>query len=124
MSCAVTAVVNECPNPRVQLTATLRILANCALARRQLSPSAAIPQLCVALEQRSGDKDVCIWIVSVLRYVRTQFCVPTRPPLSKEAGPSAEIGRFTLNCFLKSSFNDSIFNDIVCCVSINAYRIV
>ncbi|XP_037989162.1 armadillo repeat-containing protein 2 isoform X2 [Motacilla alba alba] len=60
----------------VQLAATLRILANCALARRQLSPSAAIPELCVALEQRSSDKDVCIWIVSVLSKLSTyhDFC--------------------------------------------------
>ncbi|XP_018773197.3 armadillo repeat-containing protein 2 isoform X2 [Serinus canaria] len=60
----------------VQLTATLRILANCALSRRQLSPSAAIPELCVALEQRSSDKDVCIWIVSVLSKLSTynDFC--------------------------------------------------
>uniref|UniRef100_A0A8C3M8M9 Armadillo repeat containing 2 n=1 Tax=Geospiza parvula TaxID=87175 RepID=A0A8C3M8M9_GEOPR len=60
----------------VQLTATLRILATCALARRQLSPSAAIPELCVALEQRSGDKDVCVWIVSVLSKLSTynDFC--------------------------------------------------
>ncbi|XP_039584666.1 armadillo repeat-containing protein 2 isoform X2 [Passer montanus] len=60
----------------VQLAATLRILANCAQARRQLSPGAAIPELCVALEQRSGDKDVCIWIVSVLSKLSTynDFC--------------------------------------------------
>uniref|UniRef100_A0A8C5JT84 Armadillo repeat containing 2 n=1 Tax=Junco hyemalis TaxID=40217 RepID=A0A8C5JT84_JUNHY len=60
----------------VQLTATLRILASCAQARRQLSPSAAVPQLCVALEQRSGDKDLCIWIVSVLSKLSTynDFC--------------------------------------------------
>ncbi|XP_063007051.1 armadillo repeat-containing protein 2 isoform X2 [Melospiza melodia melodia] len=60
----------------VQLTATLRILASCAQARRQLSPGAAIPQLCVALEQRSGDKDLCVWIVSVLSKLSTynDFC--------------------------------------------------
>ncbi|XP_074394082.1 armadillo repeat-containing protein 2 isoform X2 [Zonotrichia albicollis] len=60
----------------VQLTATLRILASCAQARRQLSPSAAVPQLCVALEQRSGDKDLCIWIVRVLSKLSTynDFC--------------------------------------------------
>ncbi|XP_058657107.1 armadillo repeat-containing protein 2 isoform X2 [Ammospiza caudacuta] len=60
----------------VQLTATLRILASCAQARRQLIPSAAVPQLCVALEQRSGDKDLCIWIVSVLSKLSTynDFC--------------------------------------------------
>ncbi|XP_074394083.1 armadillo repeat-containing protein 2 isoform X3 [Zonotrichia albicollis] len=58
------------------LTATLRILASCAQARRQLSPSAAVPQLCVALEQRSGDKDLCIWIVRVLSKLSTynDFC--------------------------------------------------
>ncbi|XP_066035544.1 armadillo repeat-containing protein 2 isoform X2 [Chamaea fasciata] len=60
----------------VQLTATLRILADCALARRRLSDSAAIPELCVALEQRSSDKDVCIWIVRVLSKLSTynDFC--------------------------------------------------
>ncbi|XP_057877380.1 armadillo repeat-containing protein 2 isoform X2 [Melospiza georgiana] len=60
----------------VQLTATLRILASCAQARRQLSPGAAVPQLCVALEQRSGDKDLCVWIVSVLSKLSTynDFC--------------------------------------------------
>lgn len=60
----------------VQLAATLRILANCALSRRQLSPGGAIPELCVALEQRSSDKDVCIWIVSVLSKLSTysDFC--------------------------------------------------
>ncbi|XP_068040311.1 armadillo repeat-containing protein 2 isoform X5 [Anomalospiza imberbis] len=60
----------------VQLTATLWILANCSLSRRQLSPSGAIPELCVALEQRSSDKDVCIWIVGVLSKLSTynDFC--------------------------------------------------
>uniref|UniRef100_A0A8C3QQY1 Armadillo repeat containing 2 n=1 Tax=Cyanoderma ruficeps TaxID=181631 RepID=A0A8C3QQY1_9PASS len=60
----------------VQLTATLRILADCALARRRLSDSAAIPELCVALEQRSSDKDVCICIVRVLSKLSTynDFC--------------------------------------------------
>nr|XP_030123567.3 armadillo repeat-containing protein 2 isoform X5 [Taeniopygia guttata] len=60
----------------VQLAATLRILASCALSRRQLSPGGAIPELCVALEQRSSDKDVCIWIVSVLSKLSTysDFC--------------------------------------------------
>lgn len=57
------------PPLRVQLTATLRVLADCALARRRLSDSGAIAELCVALEQRSSDKDVCICIVRVLRYV-------------------------------------------------------
>ncbi|KAL2306587.1 hypothetical protein Nmel_004516 [Mimus melanotis] len=51
----------------VQVTATLRILADCPLARRRLSDSGAIPELCVALEQRGSDKDMCIWIVRVLR---------------------------------------------------------
>ncbi|NWX58881.1 ARMC2 protein, partial [Promerops cafer] len=60
----------------VQLAATLRILANCALARRRLSHSGAVPELCVALEQRSSDKDVCIWIVRVLSKLSTydDFC--------------------------------------------------
>lgn len=59
----------------VQVTATLRILADCPLALHRLSSSGAVPELCVALEQRGSDKDVCIWIVRVLRYVWTQLCM-------------------------------------------------
>ncbi|NXX36139.1 ARMC2 protein, partial [Nicator chloris] len=60
----------------VQLAATLRVLADCAPARRRLSDSAAVPELCVALEQRSSDKDVCICIVRVLSKLSTynDFC--------------------------------------------------
>ncbi|XP_063245835.1 armadillo repeat-containing protein 2 isoform X3 [Prinia subflava] len=60
----------------VQLAATLRSVADCALARRRLSHSAAIPELCVALEQRSSDKDVCICIVRLLSKLSTynDFC--------------------------------------------------
>uniref|UniRef100_A0A8C3U4C2 Armadillo repeat-containing protein 2 n=1 Tax=Catharus ustulatus TaxID=91951 RepID=A0A8C3U4C2_CATUS len=60
----------------VQVTATLHILADCPLARRQLSGSGAISELCVALEQRGSDKDVCIWIVRVLGKLSTynDFC--------------------------------------------------
>ncbi|KAM7060904.1 armadillo repeat-containing protein 2 isoform 2-T4 [Acridotheres tristis] len=60
----------------VQVTATLRILADCPLARRRLSDSGAIPELCVALEQRGSDKDTCIWIVRVLSKLSTynDFC--------------------------------------------------
>ncbi|XP_063245839.1 armadillo repeat-containing protein 2 isoform X6 [Prinia subflava] len=58
------------------LAATLRSVADCALARRRLSHSAAIPELCVALEQRSSDKDVCICIVRLLSKLSTynDFC--------------------------------------------------
>ncbi|NXK62131.1 ARMC2 protein, partial [Sylvietta virens] len=60
----------------VQLTGTLRILADCAPARRRLSDCAAVPELCVALEQRSSDKDVCFCIVRVLSKLSTynDFC--------------------------------------------------
>ncbi|XP_005044009.1 PREDICTED: armadillo repeat-containing protein 2 [Ficedula albicollis] len=60
----------------VQVTATLRILADCPLARRRLGDSGAIPELCVALEQRGSDKDTCLWIVSVLSKLSTynDFC--------------------------------------------------
>ncbi|KAF4804748.1 Armadillo repeat-containing protein 2 [Turdus rufiventris] len=60
----------------VQVTATLRILADCPLALHRLSGSGAIPELCVALEQRGSDKDVCIWIVRVLSKLSTynDFC--------------------------------------------------
>ncbi|NXT71214.1 ARMC2 protein, partial [Chaetops frenatus] len=60
----------------VQLTATLRVLADCPQARRRLSGGPAIPELCAALEQRSSDKDVCIWIVRVFSKLSTysDFC--------------------------------------------------
>ncbi|XP_058276044.1 armadillo repeat-containing protein 2 isoform X3 [Hirundo rustica] len=60
----------------VQLTGTLRILADCALARRRLSDSGAIPELCVALERRGSDRDVCFCIVRVLSKLSTynDFC--------------------------------------------------
>ncbi|RMC13135.1 hypothetical protein DUI87_10666 [Hirundo rustica rustica] len=64
------------PPLRVQLTGTLRILADCALARRRLSDSGAIPELCVALERRGSDRDVCFCIVRVLSKLSTynDFC--------------------------------------------------
>ncbi|XP_015476000.1 armadillo repeat-containing protein 2 isoform X5 [Parus major] len=60
----------------VQLAATLRILADCPTARRRLSDSAAIPELCVALEQRSSDQDLCLCIVRILSKLSTysDFC--------------------------------------------------
>ncbi|XP_062344707.1 armadillo repeat-containing protein 2 [Cinclus cinclus] len=60
----------------VQVTATLRILAECPLARRRLSDSGAVPELCAALEKRGSDKDVCIWIIRVLSKLSTynDFC--------------------------------------------------
>ncbi|KFQ04777.1 Armadillo repeat-containing protein 2, partial [Haliaeetus albicilla] len=49
----------------VQLTATLRNLADLPSARRQLLCSGAVSELCAALEQRVDDKDVCIYIVRI-----------------------------------------------------------
>ncbi|NXS18862.1 ARMC2 protein, partial [Mystacornis crossleyi] len=60
----------------VQLAGTLRTLADCPAARRRLSCSGAVPELCVALEQRGGDKDVCTCIVSILSKLSSynDFC--------------------------------------------------
>ncbi|NXU18333.1 ARMC2 protein, partial [Pardalotus punctatus] len=60
----------------VQLTATLRILAAFPPAQCQLSCSGAIAELCVALEQRGGDKDVCTCIVRLLSKLSSDndFC--------------------------------------------------
>ncbi|KAM9562897.1 armadillo repeat-containing protein 2 isoform 3-T5 [Guaruba guarouba] len=49
----------------VQLTATLRNLADLAPARCQLIRSDAVSELCVALEQRMRDKDVCTYVVRI-----------------------------------------------------------
>ncbi|NXF03421.1 ARMC2 protein, partial [Smithornis capensis] len=60
----------------VQLTATLRNLADLAPARSQLVCSGAISELCVALEQRVNDKDVCTYIVRILSKLSSynDFC--------------------------------------------------
>ncbi|KAM9297532.1 armadillo repeat-containing protein 2 [Morus bassanus] len=60
----------------VQLTATLRNLANLPPARRQLICSGAVPELFVALEQRMNDKDVCAYIVRILSKLSSydDFC--------------------------------------------------
>ncbi|NWV24489.1 ARMC2 protein, partial [Origma solitaria] len=60
----------------VQLTATLRILADFPPARCLLSCSGAVSELCVALEQRSGDKDVCTCIVRIFSKLSSDndFC--------------------------------------------------
>ncbi|NWS43890.1 ARMC2 protein, partial [Probosciger aterrimus] len=60
----------------VQLTATLRNLANLAPARRQLIRSGAVSELCVALEQRMRDKDVCTYIVRIFSKLSSynDFC--------------------------------------------------
>ncbi|KAM9382957.1 LOW QUALITY PROTEIN: armadillo repeat-containing protein 2 [Phaethornis superciliosus] len=60
----------------VQLTATLRNLAELPAARRQLLCSAAVPELSVALEQRIHDKDVCTYIVRIFSKLSSynDFC--------------------------------------------------
>ncbi|NWI89186.1 ARMC2 protein, partial [Pitta sordida] len=60
----------------VQLTATLRNLADLALARCQLVCSGAVSELCVALEQRVDDQDVCTYIVRILSKLSSydDFC--------------------------------------------------
>ncbi|NXC69524.1 ARMC2 protein, partial [Anhinga anhinga] len=60
----------------VQLTATLRNLADVPPARRQLICSGAVSELFVALEQRMSDKDVCTYIVRILSKLSSynDFC--------------------------------------------------
>ncbi|NXM74920.1 ARMC2 protein, partial [Serilophus lunatus] len=60
----------------VQLTATLRNLADLAAARCQLVCSGAVSELCVALEQRVSDKDLCTYIVRTLSKLSSynDFC--------------------------------------------------
>ncbi|KAM6208036.1 armadillo repeat-containing protein 2 isoform 1-T2 [Sarcoramphus papa] len=60
----------------VQLTATLRNLADLPLARCQLVGSGAVSELCVALEQRVNDKDVCTYIVRIFSKISSysDFC--------------------------------------------------
>ncbi|XP_071597311.1 armadillo repeat-containing protein 2 isoform X2 [Heliangelus exortis] len=60
----------------VQLTATLRNLADLPTARRQLLCSSAVPELSVALEQRIHDKDVCTYIVRIFSKLSSynDFC--------------------------------------------------
>ncbi|KAJ7423026.1 hypothetical protein WISP_35613 [Willisornis vidua] len=60
----------------VQLTATLRNLAELPPARCQLLCGGAASELCVALEQRVSDKDVCTCIVRMLSKLSSysDFC--------------------------------------------------
>ncbi|NWU91734.1 ARMC2 protein, partial [Upupa epops] len=60
----------------VQLTATLRNLADLPPARCQLLHHRAVPELCVALEQRLSDKDVSIYIVRIFSKLSSydDFC--------------------------------------------------
>ncbi|XP_054678456.1 armadillo repeat-containing protein 2 isoform X4 [Grus americana] len=60
----------------VQLTATLRNLADLPPARRQLICGGAVSELCVALEQRMNDKDVCTYIVRIFSKLSSydDFC--------------------------------------------------
>ncbi|NXS54241.1 ARMC2 protein, partial [Brachypteracias leptosomus] len=60
----------------VQLTAALRSLAGVARARHQLLRGAAASELCVALEQRVGDEDVCTYIVRIFSKLSSynDFC--------------------------------------------------
>ncbi|XP_050170790.1 armadillo repeat-containing protein 2 isoform X3 [Myiozetetes cayanensis] len=60
----------------VQLTATLRNLADLPPARCQLICGGAASELCVALEQRVKDQDVCTYIVRILSKLSSynDFC--------------------------------------------------
>ncbi|XP_027751369.1 armadillo repeat-containing protein 2 isoform X4 [Empidonax traillii] len=60
----------------VQLTATLRNLADLPPARCQLICGGAASELCVALEQRGNDQDVCTYIVRILSKLSSynDFC--------------------------------------------------
>ncbi|NXE88639.1 ARMC2 protein, partial [Menura novaehollandiae] len=60
----------------VQLAAILRNLADFPPARCRLLCSAAVSELCVALEQRGSDKDVCTYIVRILSKLSSynDFC--------------------------------------------------
>ncbi|NXN38667.1 ARMC2 protein, partial [Rhinoptilus africanus] len=60
----------------VQLTATLRNLADLPPARCQFMCNGAVSELCVALEQRMNDKDICIYIVRIFSKLSsyTNFC--------------------------------------------------
>ncbi|XP_010137760.1 PREDICTED: armadillo repeat-containing protein 2-like, partial [Buceros rhinoceros silvestris] len=60
----------------VQLTATLRNLADLPVARGQLVGHGAACELCVALEQRLNDKDVCTYIVRMFSKLSSynDFC--------------------------------------------------
>ncbi|KAF1635206.1 Armadillo repeat-containing protein 2, partial [Eudyptes filholi] len=60
----------------VQLTATLRNLADLPPARRQLLCNGAVSELCVALEQRMNAKDVCTYIVRIFSKLSSynDFC--------------------------------------------------
>ncbi|NWY50919.1 ARMC2 protein, partial [Chionis minor] len=60
----------------VQLTATLRNLADLPPARCQLICSGAVSELCVALEQRMNDTDVCTYIVRIFSKLSSynDFC--------------------------------------------------
>ncbi|PKU46043.1 armadillo repeat-containing protein 2 isoform x1 [Limosa lapponica baueri] len=58
------------------VTATLRNVADLPPARRQLICSGAVSELCVALEQRMNDKDVCTYIVRIFSKLSSynDFC--------------------------------------------------
>ncbi|NXL83549.1 ARMC2 protein, partial [Alectura lathami] len=60
----------------VQLTATLRNLADSPQARCQLACGAAVSELCVALEQRVSDEDVCTYVVRIFSKLSSynDFC--------------------------------------------------
>ncbi|NXW43303.1 ARMC2 protein, partial [Nyctiprogne leucopyga] len=60
----------------VQLTATLRNLVDLSLARHQLMCNGAVSELCVVLEQRLNDKDVCSYIVRIFSKLSSNndFC--------------------------------------------------
>lgn len=83
----------------------------------QLRPGAppAQPQRCRppalrgagAAQRRQGSVHLDRQRPQVREHSSVRWHVPLPP--SKEAGPSADIGRFTLNSLLKNYFNDNIF---------------
>ncbi|NXP46946.1 ARMC2 protein, partial [Heliornis fulica] len=60
----------------IQLAATLRKAADFPPARRPLARRAAVSELCVALEQRMKDKDVCTYIARIFSKLSSydDFC--------------------------------------------------
>ncbi|NXY72129.1 ARMC2 protein, partial [Glareola pratincola] len=60
----------------VQLTATLRKLADFPPARCQFMCNGAVSELCVALEQRMNDKDICTYIIRIFSKLSSysDFC--------------------------------------------------
>uniref|UniRef100_W5NIQ1 Armadillo repeat containing 2 n=1 Tax=Lepisosteus oculatus TaxID=7918 RepID=W5NIQ1_LEPOC len=58
----------------VQLTATLRNLADLPQSRLEFLSNSGFPELCVILEQHSNDKDICMNVARVLRFSLDFHC--------------------------------------------------